>query len=192
MGSDGVTGGANMAHHLRMRAGLAADHEERGAETFVGQRLEHVIGVGRLGPVVEGQHHLARCERQRHAVVVAADQRHGARIDLHHAAHAERVRVGAWRSARDGTAERDGARDHGQRTQTTSHCGEIDDARRSGGVTARNLAAQCRSRRETGIHHEGVSLTRVALTPTQSPAQAETSFGAPCVRRGRRWRALWP
>ena len=160
--ADGVAGGADLPDQLRMGAGLAADHEEHGLQALVGQRLEHMMGVGRERSVVEGQHDLAGRKRQRDAVIVRADQRHGARIDRHHAADAERIRIGAGRRHRVRAAERNGARDHGQAKQTKNHGIKMNDARRCGGVTARNLAARAGSRRETGVHHEAMSLTRAA------------------------------
>jgi len=119
-----VAGGSDLPGELRIGAGLAADHEEDRLQAFVRQRLEHCVGVGRERSVVECQHHLAGRERQCHAVVVAADQRQGARVHRHHAADAHRIWVGARCGVCAGAAEREGADGHSNATHPEHHCGK--------------------------------------------------------------------
>jgi len=124
VGADGVTGGAHLPGELRVGSGAAPHHEEDGACAFRGERPEHVLGVRRHRTVVEREHDLAGRERQGHAVVVAADQRHGAGVDGQGPADTERVGIRTSRRRHGGNGERGGARDQGQAAQDAVHGGE--------------------------------------------------------------------
>jgi hypothetical protein len=102
---------------LRVGACLPADHEEGCLHAFVRERPEHLVGVGRDRPIVERQHHLAGSQRQREAVIVAADQRHGARVDGQDAADAKRMGIVAGRRLRGCTAECSGTGNQCDKTQ---------------------------------------------------------------------------
>ena len=91
--ADGVALGEHALGQRRMGDGVAAEHEEGRAHAFVLERGQHPVGGAGPGPVVEGQHHLLRRERQRHRELLAADRRRLRRIDGEHAFGAERRRI---------------------------------------------------------------------------------------------------
>ena len=93
VGADGVALGEDAAGEVRIAAGHAADQEIVGLHAVLGQHVEHAVGVGRQRAVVEGQHDLLVLERQRTAVLHCADARKFARVDRHHPAGAERIRI---------------------------------------------------------------------------------------------------
>ena len=76
--------------HRGMFGGRLADHEERRAHAFPGERRQHLWRRRRPRSVVEGQHDLVIPERQRLRKVFRADLRERDGIDLQDARGAER------------------------------------------------------------------------------------------------------
>ena len=67
--ADRVAFGVDALDEVRIGAGHAADHEERGLHAFLRERVEDVRGVRRYRSVVEGDDHLAVIERKGLAVL---------------------------------------------------------------------------------------------------------------------------
>jgi hypothetical protein len=91
--ADDVAVGVDALEQVGIAARHPADDEVVGLHAMLGQHVQHAVGVGRHRPVVEGQHDLLVLQRQRLLVLHAADAREFVRVDRHHAAGAERVRI---------------------------------------------------------------------------------------------------
>ena len=72
---DGVSLGVDAAHQLRIGLGHAPDHEKRRLHAFRRQNVEHPAAMGRERAVVEGEHDFLVVERQRFAILHAAQMR---------------------------------------------------------------------------------------------------------------------
>src|ERR1700722_7836325 len=57
--ADEVTGGSDAAHECRLRLCIAADKEERGADTVTGQGIQKAGSPGWVGAIVKGEGDLA-------------------------------------------------------------------------------------------------------------------------------------
>ena len=65
VGGHGVAGVAHLAHAFRIGVGLTSDQEEGRLDAMRGENVQNLVAVFRQRAVVEGQHHLVVCERQR-------------------------------------------------------------------------------------------------------------------------------
>ena len=77
----------------RRRERVAAEQEEARVHAFTRERVEHPRGGARPGAVVEGEHQLLRCERQRRGKLLAPDPRRACDAHREHAFGAERVGI---------------------------------------------------------------------------------------------------
>jgi hypothetical protein len=81
VGGHRVAGVAHLAHAFRIGVGLASDQEEGRLRAVGGENLEDLVRVFRQRTVVEGQHDLTICKRQRLVILHGADDGMRARID---------------------------------------------------------------------------------------------------------------
>ena len=61
--ADEMAGGDNAAHECRLRAGMAADEEERSANAAVGEDIEKAGSPGGVGAIIEREGQFARAKR---------------------------------------------------------------------------------------------------------------------------------
>ena len=89
VGGNGVAGIAHLAHAFRIGVGLASDQEEGRLHALGGEDVQDLVAVFRQRTVVEGQHHLMICQRQRLGILHGADDGMFARIDHQRARRAD-------------------------------------------------------------------------------------------------------
>ncbi len=100
---------------------IAADEEKCRFHAFLGERVEHLWGGFRGGPVVEGEHDFTIVERQGLGISLEPDLQAAARAHLQGAAHAERLgraRLRHWSKEKDPCGS--GQRAHANRAERES------------------------------------------------------------------------
>ena len=96
VGADRVALAGIFLHHLGVGDRHAPDQEKGGLGAVRRQRLQDRSGVGAQRPVIEGEDHLAVGE-EAGVLVLKAEARAGARIDLEGAPDAKRLRTAGLR-----------------------------------------------------------------------------------------------
>jgi hypothetical protein len=90
---DGVALRQLTARKLRMRERTAPEQKERRPHAFPLERIQNAGGGAGVRAIVEGEHDLLGCQRERVGKMLAADPRRGLRVDRQNACRAERVGI---------------------------------------------------------------------------------------------------
>src|SRR5260221_10654748 len=102
MGAGAVAGRNLPFENFGMVGRVLADREKHRLGAFIGKRLEHGGRVYRPGTVVEGQHDFLVRQEVELLEMLEAETWPAGSVDFHHAADAERIRIGArglWRGS---------------------------------------------------------------------------------------------
>ena len=93
--ADGMAGRGHLPQNFGMIGGVLADREEHRLGAFIGERLEHGGRIGRPRAVVECQHDFLVGQEVELLEMLEAEARSAGGVDFHHAADAQRIRIGA-------------------------------------------------------------------------------------------------